>query len=150
MRTFKVLIAATAALCTGSAMVPVWAAGTTRIETRPFYGAVVTIEEGVRVFRPLPPTERVIVNPNGATPLSLGFNETYVTERNYNYNYNHNEVTEDDSGSGGDIIGGFWGGYGGYGGYGRNFRRGHHHKGGGGGVPAFGGGHKGGHGGGRH
>ena len=28
---------------------------TTRIETRPFYGATVTLEEGVRVFRPLPP-----------------------------------------------------------------------------------------------
>ena len=27
---------------------------TTRIETRPFYGAVVTMERGVRVFRPLP------------------------------------------------------------------------------------------------
>ena len=27
---------------------------TTRIEPRPFYGATVTIEHGVRVFRPLP------------------------------------------------------------------------------------------------
>ncbi len=139
MRTFKAVIVAAAALCAGSAVTPVLAAGTTRIETRPFYGAVVTIEEGVRVFRPLPPTERVIVNPNGATPLSLGFNETYVTERNYNYNY-----TEDSSEghSGGDIIGGFWGGYGRYGGHGRHFGQGHHHKGGANGAPAFG--HRGG------
>ncbi|MGD9670807.1 MAG: hypothetical protein AB7U75_17475 [Hyphomicrobiaceae bacterium] len=140
MRTFKALIVAAAALCAGTAMTPVWAAGTTRIETRPFYGAVVTIEEGVRVFRPLPPTERVIVNPNGATPLSLGFNETYVNERNYNYNYN--ETSDGGGSSGGDIIGGYWGGYGGYGrngAHGRQFGRGHH-RGGGGGVPAFGGG----------
>ncbi|WP_181338390.1 hypothetical protein [Hyphomicrobium methylovorum] len=50
---------------------------TTRIETRPIYGAVVTVEEGVRVFRPLPPDRQVIINPN-RTPLSLGFNETHV------------------------------------------------------------------------
>ena len=45
---------------------------TTRIETRPFYGATVTLEEGVRVFRPLPRHDRVIINPGGQTPLSLG------------------------------------------------------------------------------
>jgi hypothetical protein len=38
-------------------------ARTVRIEPRPFYGATVTLEEGVRVFRPLPPHERVIINP---------------------------------------------------------------------------------------
>lgn len=63
---------------------------TTRIEPRPFYGAVVTLEEGVRVIRPLPPTRHVIINPDHATPLSLGFNETRVYEnrtiRNYVYN----------------------------------------------------------------
>ena len=48
---------------------------TTRIETRPFYGATVTLEEGVRVFRPLPRHDRVIINPNGRTPLSLGVND---------------------------------------------------------------------------
>lgn len=48
---------------------------TTRIETRPFYGATVTIERGVRVFRPLPYHSRVIINPGGLTPLSLGFEE---------------------------------------------------------------------------
>ena len=56
---------------------------TTRIETRPFYGATVTLEEGVRVFRPLPRHDRVIINPGGKTPLSLGFGESC------NYSYNH-------------------------------------------------------------
>jgi hypothetical protein len=62
---------------------------TTRIEPRPYYGATVTIEEGVRVFRPLPPVRHVIVNPNGATPLSLSYNDTRVYEESHNYNYNH-------------------------------------------------------------
>jgi len=44
---------------------------TTRIETRPYYGAVVTIEHGVRVYRPVPPTQHLIVNPDGTTPLQL-------------------------------------------------------------------------------
>lgn len=48
---------------------------TTRIETRPYYGAVTTIEHGVRVIRPLPPDRQVIINPN-RTPLSLDFSET--------------------------------------------------------------------------
>ena len=47
---------------------------TTRIETRPFYGATVTLEEGVRVFRPLPRHDRVIINP-GADATSLGYIE---------------------------------------------------------------------------
>jgi hypothetical protein len=45
---------------------------TTRIETRPAYGAVVTFEHGVRVYRPVPPTDHLIVNPGGQTPLVLG------------------------------------------------------------------------------
>jgi len=52
---------------------------TVRIEPRPVYGAMVTIEEGVRVFRPLPPERMVIVNPNG-TPLNLSFSEKRVTK----------------------------------------------------------------------
>ncbi len=58
------------------------AAETIRIETRPFYGATITIEEGVRVFRALPADRRVIINPQGTTPLSLNFDEsTNVTRR---------------------------------------------------------------------
>ena len=48
---------------------------TTRIETRPYYGAVVTIEHGVRVYRPVPPTLHLIINPEGATPLQLNVGE---------------------------------------------------------------------------
>ena len=112
----SILGAAIAAVALTSAALPA-AAGTTRIETRPFYGAVVTIEEGVRVFRPLPNTDRVIINPGGQTPLSLGFNETYVNERNYNYNYNSTE-------SGGGGRGGVPYGVGGFYGYGHG--KGHH------------------------
>jgi hypothetical protein len=43
---------------------------TTRIEPRAFYGATVTLEEGVRVFRPLPRHDRVIINPNN-TPITV-------------------------------------------------------------------------------
>lgn len=108
------------------------AGGTTRIETRPFYGAIVTIEEGVRVFRPLPGPERVIINPGGRTPLSLGFNETTVNERRYNYNY------IEGSGEGAAPTGV----YGGYYGYGAGHGG---HRGGGGGRGMGGhGGHVGG------
>ena len=44
---------------------------TTRIETRPFYGAIVTLEEGVRVFRPLPRHDRIIINPGDQTPVGI-------------------------------------------------------------------------------
>ncbi len=53
-------------------------AHTTRIETRPYYGAVVSIENGVRVYRPIPPTTHLIINPDGATPLSFGINDGAV------------------------------------------------------------------------
>ena len=43
---------------------------TIRIEPRPYYGAVVTVEQGVRVWRPLPPTRYMIINPTNA-PVSV-------------------------------------------------------------------------------
>jgi hypothetical protein len=61
------------------------AASLTRIETRPFYGATVTIEEGVRVFRPLPPHRHIIINPDGKTPLNLTFEERNVVVHQYQY-----------------------------------------------------------------
>ncbi|NJO35968.1 MAG: hypothetical protein HC869_25720 [Rhodospirillales bacterium] len=79
-------------------------ATTTRIETRPFYGATVTLEAGVRVFRPLPPHSKVIINPNGRTPVSLGFEENRWVSHNSNYNYNYNEQR---SAGDGDSVGGF-------------------------------------------
>ncbi|MCH9807237.1 MAG: hypothetical protein K0U74_05855 [Alphaproteobacteria bacterium] len=71
---------------------------TTRIEPRPFYGATVTIEAGVRVFRPMPPTKHIIVNPHGSTPLSLGFNETNVYKKSYNYHAHDHEHSGGSSG----------------------------------------------------
>jgi hypothetical protein len=57
---------------------------TTRIEPRPFYGATVTIEHGVRVIRPLPPHDRVIINPN-ATPMQLNIGDPGYRSNYYNY-----------------------------------------------------------------
>jgi hypothetical protein len=54
--------------------------GTTRIVHEEPYGAIVTKEAGVLVFRGLPPTRKVIVNPDGKTPLEL--KQTEVTETN--------------------------------------------------------------------
>ncbi len=42
-----------------------------RVEPRPYYGATITIEEGVRVFRPLPKTKTMVINPGQKTPLHL-------------------------------------------------------------------------------
>lgn len=94
---------------------------TTRIEPRGFYGATISIEEGVRVFRPLPPVRHVIVNPGGTTPLNLSFSDVRVDERRTNYNYNYNEGGA--AGYGGSFYGlggGFFGG--GYGGHGKGTR----------------------------
>ena len=69
------------ALLTGVAVAGSAVAGdarTTRIETRGFYGATVSIESGVRVFRPLPRTGHVIINPN-QTPLHLSIEESRHT-----------------------------------------------------------------------
>jgi hypothetical protein len=69
MRSLTLGIMAGLSIAAGS--LPALAQSTTRIEPRPFYGATVTMEAGVRVFRPLPPHDRVIINPNNATPLTL-------------------------------------------------------------------------------
>jgi hypothetical protein len=88
------------------------AQSTTRIETNPSYGAIVTIENGVKVYRVLPGHDRVIINPGGKTPLHLGYEQVTVDERNYNYNY--------DSGPGYYDAPTY--GYGGYWGYGRGWK----------------------------
>ena len=95
-------------------------ATTTRIETRPFYGATVTIEAGVRVFRPLPPHGKVIINPNGKTPVHLGFEENTWTSHNYNHNYDYGRAAPVDGAypAAGFVGDGF-----------RGHRRPHHHHG---------------------
>lgn len=70
--TFGILILASL----GAGIAPASAADsvTTRIEPRPYYGAVVTVENGVRVYRPLPHHDRIIINPTNA-PVYLGIND---------------------------------------------------------------------------
>lgn len=138
MRTIRLFAAAAATLAFAGASAPASAQSTTRIETRPFYGATVTLEEGVRVFRPLPVDRHVIINPEGQTPLALGFNETNVYERRVVKNYNYNEGP---AATGPRYVGGVYApGYG-YG-YGYGPGKGH----GGGDGPGHGGGASGGHG----
>ncbi len=57
-------------------------AHTTRIETRPYYGAIVTVEHGVRVYRPVPATDHLIINPDGKTPLVLDIGSSTVINQN--------------------------------------------------------------------
>ena len=64
-------------------------ASTIRIEPRPFYGATVTLEAGVRVFRPLPRTKHVIINPGNATPLNLSVKDVTENRTSHNYYYDH-------------------------------------------------------------
>jgi hypothetical protein len=49
-------------------------ARTIRIEPRPFYGATVSVEAGVRVFRPLPITKEMIID-SGRQPIQLSITE---------------------------------------------------------------------------
>ena len=96
-----------AAAAVSAAMPALAEPSTTRIETRPFYGATVTLEAGVRVYRPLPPHDRVIINPNGRTPLHLGFEENTWTSHNHNYNYN--SANAESAASAGGLADGFVG-----------------------------------------
>ena len=82
---FRVRLAVMSMVGMGLMTVPAAAtdATTTRIEPRVFYGATVTLEEGVRVFRALPPHKQVIINPDSKAPVNLSFNET--VEHKYNY-----------------------------------------------------------------
>ncbi len=82
------------------------AASLTRIETRPFYGAVVTEEEGVRVFRPLPPHRHVIINPDGRAPLNLT-----IEDRNVTVNHNYPTPVVEGGDGAGRFVGGGYGGF---------------------------------------
>jgi hypothetical protein len=99
LRTFSICLVAGGSVMLSFAGMVSAESFTTRIETRPFYGAVVTLEEGVRVFRALPADRQVIIDPNG-TPVTLGFNESHVYEHSSNYNYNYGA----DGGAGGGAI----------------------------------------------
>lgn len=76
MSRFRPLLIATAAIAAlGATSAAAYDGGLVRIEPRPYYGAVVTIEQGVRVYRPLPTQNLMIINPN-KTPVSLSFSRT--------------------------------------------------------------------------
>jgi hypothetical protein len=81
-------------------------AQTIRIEERNVYGATITRERGVNVIRPLPVVDRVIINPEGKTPLHLSYSEnrTYEYSRSVSHNYNY------DSGQGNHAGGAVYGG----------------------------------------
>ncbi len=91
MRTATIVSSLAIALIASASGQAAAQSSTTRIEPRPFYGATVTLEEGVRVFRPLPVTRHVIVNPGSATPLNLSFNDTKVVENRTSHNYHYGE-----------------------------------------------------------
>lgn len=73
---------------------------TTRIEPRAYYGATVTIEQGVRVWRPLPPVRHMIINPDHGTQLNLSHTDVREKRTNNNYHYYNN------GGAGGYAYGG--------------------------------------------
>jgi len=77
------------------------AASLTRIETRPYYGATVTEEEGVRVFRPLPLTRHIIINPDGRTPLNLTIEDRNVVV------HQHTTIVPSDDAADGGFVGGY-------------------------------------------
>ncbi|QDG75792.1 hypothetical protein [Labrenzia sp. PHM005] len=73
--TAKALFASVLITASGSAL----AGDTTRILHDEPYGAIVTKEAGVLVFRGLPPTRKVVVNPGGKTPVQLRHTEVNET-----------------------------------------------------------------------
>jgi hypothetical protein len=73
-----------------------------RIEPRPYYGAVVSIENGVRVYRGLPSQSLMIINPD-KTPVSLNFSRTIehkAADASSGNNNNGGGASGDGNGSG--------------------------------------------------
>jgi len=79
MKTVLKSVVAGAGLLAVAATATFAESGTTRIVHDEPYGAIVTKEAGVLVFRGLPPTRKVIVNPEGKTPLDLRLTEVRET-----------------------------------------------------------------------
>lgn len=88
--SYRVLAVGVAASLAAGASAAFAQSSTIRIEPRPVYGATVTLEEGVRVYRPLPADRYVIVNPNG-TPVNLGLAEMNVIETRRSFSKSVNE-----------------------------------------------------------
>lgn len=105
-RLLAIACAAIAALGLAASQAHASDGGLVRIEPRPYYGAVVTLEHGVRVYRPLPSQQVMVINPNNA-PVNVTFNRTVESSGAGAAN------ADDGRGSGG--------GYGGFGGYGGGY-----------------------------
>ena len=86
MRTLMTLALGLATLISAAAAAQAGDAKTIRIEPRAFYGATVSLESGVRVFRPLPAPSHVIINPN-RTPLHISIKD--VTKRVTSTSHHH-------------------------------------------------------------
>ena len=86
-RALAVLVSAALGVLGSVASAAAGQASLTRIEPRAFYGATITLEEGVRVFRPLPRTRQMIINPGNKTPLNLSIEDRRYTYTHHNYNY---------------------------------------------------------------
>ncbi|SRR6056297_2010736 len=79
LRFFTVVLFAVVAVCaTLAASAYASDAQTIRVEPRAIYGATVSLEAGVRVYRPLPPTKKMIIN-SGNSPVNISVNETKKT-----------------------------------------------------------------------
>ena len=98
--------------------------GLVRVEPRPYYGAVVTVEHGVRVYRPLPRQVMTVISPDPRTPVNVTYNK--IVE---NRSYETPAAVSSDGGYRGDYgYGGGGGLYGGYGygnGYNNGYKNGH-------------------------
>ncbi|WFE90818.1 hypothetical protein K1718_05590 [Roseibium porphyridii] len=80
MKVFLKTLCAVAALAAVSSTAVLAESGTVRILHDEPYGAIVTKEAGVLVFRALPPTRKVVVNPGGKTPLELKHTDVRETK----------------------------------------------------------------------
>ena len=106
---------ALAAVIALSASSSVTASELIRIEPRPYYGAVISIENGVRVFRGLPSQSLMIINPGNKTPVSLNFSRTIE--------HRSSEAMPVNGGGGSGEANIGYGGGGFYPGFGTNLRR---------------------------
>lgn len=91
---------AVAALLTAPVALPASASELIRIEPRPYYGAVVSIESGVRVFRGLPTQSLMIINPDNKTPVSLNFTRSIEHKAADTSSNNGGGSSNDNNGSG--------------------------------------------------
>ena len=98
-------------------------ASTIRIEPRPYYGATITLEQGVRVWRSLPPTKYVIINPNNRTPLNLNLAEYNENRASENRSYDNTGAAAPGTADDGSYYGGRYVG----GRFNRRDHRRHHH-----------------------